>query len=403
MKVEITSMYIGQGMANLIEVEKEPGEYEFILIDFGSVSSSGITGSAAGMDGDEELVILEDLFSITPSTGNAREILEKKLSAAKKTEIDLLLLSHLDKDHYNFVKYLDPTIKFKKVIIGGTTNLMVVPTGLSDSKIKVKINNEVSALMKSLDTRGTKDIQQFSILDGFANPNSTIYKCEHNLSTLRLMLLCQRAFPTNDINTNSAVVALIYEYRNKPKVSAIFPGDATDVTLDLIVKMIESNKTIYAPLLDAEERYLSLPHHGSFRTLCDGQVFNFSTTPKENLTIYSKFIELYKPNYTYASAYFLHSFHHPVTQVFEKAEQYCKAYTGEDNWSITNNLEFTGNKTFQYKQHTHKRSKRALTSISWKESEVHENQEDKAIFYNFIIKINKGTVKVTGQNVEEVE
>ena len=296
-KVEVIALHCDQGMGNLIKiydsVDANAKPTHLVLIDLGS-EAPGKTLADKGLN----------------------EVFDTLKNEAANPTIDLLVVSHQDKDHWSLLPWLlsyieaDAALKTKFKIgalyYGGLLWTKGAKAALTRCAAYASNKTATSFAPRMTDFDGTNlTVATFKEIDG-----------------VKFHLLCantvsqKRKAPVGIIrNTSSAVIALEFG-----KSFVIFPGDATSETIGWINEQIFAKWTAKGKAVPVEPcKVLSIPHHGALATISNDYKSNDAPS---NLTKGALFSDYVKANYVVASAGFVLKFKHPYKSVLELLGKY---------------------------------------------------------------------------------
>jgi hypothetical protein len=254
-----TMLFTDQGMGNLISIVDETKPTIVLysaLIDFGSAHSS-----------------------LTDETVNfVKTYVDTNRAAGKKPDFDLVVVSHQDNDHWSlFPKLIAKFSNNSKMTIG-----------------KLKYGGDIA----SYGTGAAQAVAQLAQLAVDSKP-LPVTECSYYSTTgptaaldffpaqspyVRLVPVISNvatASTKKDIknNTVSLMVGVQWAFGGKVQTSVLLPGDLTSSTL---IGLFKVQPAAFADLTGI--RVLSIPHHGSHRTISDNydtdindRTFNLAT------------------------------------------------------------------------------------------------------------------------------
>ncbi len=303
--VRVTAYYVGQGLAQLVEVfdsgsPLSEGCQYLALVDFGSEKVRGNYASLEAKPG---------------ALGQSCTEIKQKI-VDHGTKLELLVISHTDFDHISILKELladlnqsgPPFLAVRKVIIGGTPYERNSLESFSGNTIKKKKPSAtLSALGKLLSDLKKANLQMsvafFGGKNHYYDKSGTGYTAKDDwLDHLNygpvglknpkvlLRILTSRHF-INDknlqkdaaayINTNSAVVvveAYADDGDSTPASAILLTGDIQWDTIKYLDDTFAAAADCF-PFL-AVPKAMVVPHHGALKTACKGD----KVTPKVALT-----------------------------------------------------------------------------------------------------------------------
>ena len=230
--VKVTILAVGQGMGNLIEVYEGTNMTQLILVDCGG---SGVT----------ETHVKDCIWKIHAA-------MQKRAKALGKTgfyrHIDLLVLSHQDRDHHSILYEILKKQTKAFISIGEfwtfDENYCTLSADYKQCRDKIV---EIAG-------------KQCILPDGSAYENGALAWHLYASDYACLTYLYTNARGGDSRNTVSAVIQLELRFPGKFVYRFLFPGDPTKQTMEQI-------SSVKLPG-DYEIDYMSAPHHGSIVT-CD--------------------------------------------------------------------------------------------------------------------------------------
>lgn len=270
-KVEITHLCVGQGLSVVTDITYPESNRYLLLFDLGSILGG------------------------RPFYGEALRTLSEKIGANQDT-INYMHISHLDKDHYNRLQWLAAVhgreITIDRLVIGGVGNNEVML-----EKRNRNLERELSGYMvresyyaDCLVGRGwpygLSDHPQFPSVDidlgdGYSyRMNPLLYRADiyPGYGTLEDSVA---------INTGSSLLLSSVVKGAQPCVSYLFTGDATRYTMEIFLKKCDLR-------IGAEQKLLTISHHGTKKNVADDDKGNFHTL--------NQFLDKYTPEYAVVSA-----------------------------------------------------------------------------------------------------
>lgn len=331
MYIKVSGLYIGQGMANLVEVYENradaglpaPRIKGLVLLDCGTMGREGRPGGHVN----------------EPDSPIAVNYIKKKIEQ-NNGKLDALVLSHLDADHINKIIELtgrnqDGVLKsIGRTLVGGTVKAF---NPLDNSFVGGRRTAGLSLAARRMAEAVRKisgRVSIFSITDGYVQKDCDFLKFAGDPSgfgdELQFRLLANRSLPAlkagDDlfINGNSAVVVAEYSGGGK-HYAFLFPGDATADTYEYLNRRIEKYEDRYT-FLTAANRVLMLPHHGAVRTACKGGKISNGETLEQQLQEAEGFAEKIKATHVYASAHYnARCYAHPNLDILDLFAGYAQA------------------------------------------------------------------------------
>ncbi len=295
-----TMLFTDQGMGNLITIT-ETGKTAVLftaLIDFGSAHST-LTG--------ETVAFMKDYISAN--------------RAAKKSgyDLDLVVMSHQDNDHWNlFPKLITalPDLTIGRFIYGGDPATFT--QGAKDVVAQLK------GLVKGSDKSELPltETSSFATSGGATKPFGPFAQFPEKDPAILLLPVIANVVTDSSARDikNNTVSIMVGVFWVKGNNAVLLPGDLTSCTLRSLVKLDAAVKSITGTTV------LSIPHHGSHRTLSD----NYAQEPGSRTFEFAKwFAGSVKPSLVGASAGFA-SHRHPYElviqlfagNVFQKVEEH---------------------------------------------------------------------------------
>lgn len=234
-RVQITVLAVGQGMGNLIELYDNHGNLEkLLLIDCGG-------------GGKGSIEVRDSAFYILDAMARRAQVLGRP---AGIRSLDILIISHQDKDHHNIIKnmlnYANNNIEIERFI-----RFREAYSTLQNSYhgFRTLVNNSLTA------TGGS-----FIFRDGSGYHAGFTQRFLSLSNNVKLIRIYTNAVGGDACNTVSAVLELRCNI-NGHIYRVIFPGDATLQTMQAV-------NGIQLPA-GYGCHVMSAPHHGSFTTCRD--------------------------------------------------------------------------------------------------------------------------------------
>lgn len=290
-----TMLFADQGMGNLVSIcETGTTVIDYAaLIDFGTARK------------DETAATVDFMIEYI-------KVLRKK--ARRKYDFDFVAMSHQDEDHWTLfdqlLKKMD-TLKMKPLRI----NLFVFGGLWADYKEDArKIAHTLSKLSNECKEMATQPSSIYAATGALkplsvgAAADGTKYFFVPIVSNATTR--CKSAKDDIKLNTTSLFVGLIVESpAGAQYCPLLLPGDTTTDTLRYYLTLTSKRTAIEKP------KVLSLPHHGSSRTMADSY-----TSKKPIYSVAEEFVDDVKPVTLAASAGFT-KHRHPqdsIIQIFAK-------------------------------------------------------------------------------------
>ncbi|MCL2260386.1 MAG: hypothetical protein FWC15_03420 [Fibromonadales bacterium] len=326
--VRVSTLYCGQGQANVIEVYKSTAP--FILNDAPPTLPDSIT---------LDFLAIVDLGTSSHGDKAKSSVISylHPLLLYKKGVIDWVYISHLDDDHYNLFQSLSEfyqqqytsKITISNLVIGGerrdshtsgigkhglmlttliswgylVTNSLFIPTCHKHEGSNPYIPPQPQPSLPSISFTHLLDDHHF--LQG----NVLIQQAQINPPSW-MGTLSDSVF----VNTGSTILLLSVVNRSVgPLYSAMLTGDATNWTIRRLLNLDELSDPNATPPISypynfgLEVKYITIPHHGSFTTMADGH-------PPGFYSLRHLICNNYKPNVATASAQMKHN--HPCESTF---------------------------------------------------------------------------------------
>lgn len=340
MYIKVSGLYIGQGMANLVEVYESKADAELpapvikglVLLDCGSAGKEGKPGGSQN----------------EPNSPIAVNYIKQRIQQ-NAGKLDALILSHLDSDHIS--RIIDLTGRNKdgvlqsidRTLIGGTVKAFNPLNNAFTGGGRAAGLNPRARRMAEAVAKISKKVSIFSITDGYVQKNCDFLNFKGASAgfqdELQFRLLANRSLPGLNagadlfINGNSAVI--VAEYTGGGNHYAfIFPGDATADTYEYINERLEKYEDNYT-FLTASNRVLMLPHHGAVRTACKGGRISREGTLKEQLQEAEKFAEKIKATHVYASAHYnARHYAHPNLDILDLFSTHAQTSPGHETFGF---------------------------------------------------------------------
>lgn len=315
----VDGLWCGQGMANIIRIYKD--QYSnpattapdwLCVFDFGA---GGLSQSKKAL-------------GVTPPVAFIMEQLQLQKAAGRDPKIDLMLISHQDRDHWALLAELDAQIVQKGL------NVSVGRMLLAGLNWRLSSKNAVLKFAKRACGYNWYDAQ-YSSYDDPNNPGAPI---EIGDARMRMMITNVATNDSKeDIERNcSSAMALV----QLGQMGFVFPGDATWETLLAYQQITKKWTNNPLPFVYAA----SVPHHGAFRTM------NSGTVGSPNLDELIWFTNYIKPRSIFASAGIKNSHSHPYKIILEKMGVYAFPQQfqarpivvydgGDDKWKQLENVK----------------------------------------------------------------
>lgn len=294
-RVILDGLWCGQGMANMIRVFKDSrvdpkttAPDWLCIFDFGS---GGLSAS-------------KKVLGVTPPVAFMMEQLRLIQAAGRTPRIDLMLISHQDRDHWQLLGELNVKIVESGMTVEVGTILLAGLNWRLSSKTAVK---------KFVDRAGSHYwyAAQYSSYDDPAHPGPPI-----EIGDMKMTMLVTNVATNDskeDIERNcSSAIALV----RLGQLSFILPGDTTWETLAALKVIMDKWPSNPLPFVYSA----SVPHHGALRTMNR----NTSVTAP-NLTDLIWFTNYAKPTSIFASAGIKNSHSHPYRVVLETMGKFTTA------------------------------------------------------------------------------
>lgn len=332
MRIEVNFLYAGQGTCNCIKIfDSKENLAGLLLIDMGS--------KAHGRQGEER--------SWGPCWTDAVTFVTDAVKQ-RGGIIDVLVISHLDIDHYNYIKHIENNLtKITHLVIGGTPLQTAGMTWNQQYAYYTQTtpvpNNELKILHEFLAGKYTNLYMVDNSSDYVGNTH--VWDRKEGYQQVRLRVLVNRCFYNQRldnaeyINGNSAVMVLEYysDFRlaAPPDMAIIFPGDAISETYQDINAFFTQ---INAGFLHAGYKGMAAAHHGSYTT---------HYRKGDGMGSLEAFLGAFQPALVYVSACEMHN--HPnscvvniygrsteiTQQHYNRVYSAAKGYVQEKCWNRT--------------------------------------------------------------------
>jgi hypothetical protein len=294
----VIALYVGQGMAHLVEVYYDGSKYPakspdvLALIDFG---------------GDQDVADDAVTYVVNQLKAQARD---------KRTPtFGLTVISHQDKDHLILLKPLTAAILAAGLDISFGT---VFLGGLVWSNANKKVVDDFFGVSR-LRPRYAWDTAERSDYDG-ATKRSEVKRLLWVGNTYFRILVSQlRAAGGPDIKKNASSCVLVIENGEN---SIVLPADATWQTMQYVNALYDDWGT--APLVPTV-RALEVPHHGALRTAVENYKAS-DPISKFGFDVINAFAKNCSAPSVFASAGRYNNHGHPVKEVLDV----FKPYVGPD-------------------------------------------------------------------------
>lgn len=292
-RVILDGLWCGQGMANMIRIYNDTSVDpettacdELCIFDFGS---GGLSQT-------------KKVLGITPPVEFMMKQLRMQNAAGRTPHIDLMLISHQDRDHWRLLSELN-----QQIIDSGMT-VTVGNMLLGGLNWRESSERGVNAFAKRANDIYWYD-GQFSSFSEPPDPGDPI-----EVGDLKMRMLVTNVAASNvsdDIERNcSSSVALLQLGPTPPKpgIGFILPGDSTWETFEELQEIMTPWAVNPLPIVYSA----SVPHHGALRTMNRN---NSVTTPDLQDLIW--FTNYTRPYSVFASAGIKNTHSHPYLIVLE--------------------------------------------------------------------------------------
>jgi hypothetical protein len=325
-RVILDGLWCGQGMANMVRIFKnlgtdpktEPSDW-LCVFDFGS---GGLSKSKA-------------VLGITPPVGFIMQQLKLQQGAGRTPRIDLMLISHQDRDHWQLLGELNEqienegmTVVVGRMILGGSNW-----RDSSEAAVK-KFSDRVPDPKKNVTPFETEFSSYYypdkPVPTEYVGANSPNGPSDLQMTFLVTNVATNSPLEDIDRNCSSAVVLLrLPGVFSTPGLSFILPGDATWETFSRLKAIMQNwPKNPLPPVYAA-----SVPHHGALRTM--NRNTSVSAPDLQDLIWFTDYT---RPASIYASAGFFNTHSHPYRVVLDTMGK----YTSEDHFQRRNLVVFNG-------------------------------------------------------------
>jgi beta-lactamase superfamily II metal-dependent hydrolase len=294
-RVILDGLWCGQGMANMVRIYKDlatdpktkPSDY-LCVFDFGS---GGLSAS-------------KKVLGITPPVAFMMEQLELQVKAGRTATIDLMLISHQDRDHWQLLGELN-----EQIVKRGMT-VVVGEMILSGANWRASSKTAVKKFIDRAKGYYWYDGEFSSYYDP-AQPLKPLNVGDMSMTMLVTNVATNDTKEDIDRNCSSAVVLL-----QLGQLAFILPGDATWETFARLRQIMKPWPRNPLPFVYAA----SVPHHGALRTM------NRNTSVvKPDLQDLIWFTDYARPTSIYASAGIKNTHSHPYRIVLETMGRYTSA------------------------------------------------------------------------------
>lgn len=301
-RVILDGLWCGQGMANMVRVFKSeftdpktnPSDW-LCVFDFGS---GGLSES-------------KKVLGMTPPVRFMMEQLKLQQKFGRTPRIDLLLISHQDRDHWQLLRELNEQIETEKMtVVVGRMILGGANWRQSSTDAVMKFYNRVPDPKNNVNWYDS----EYSAYYDADKPVKTLSIGDLQLSLLVTNVAANDTSEDIERNCSSAVVLLTSPSLFGHSYGFILPGDATWETFARLKKIMEPWTTRPLPLVYAA----SVPHHGALRTM------NRNTSAeKPDLQDLIWFTDYTRPSSIYASAGIHNTHSHPYRIVLETMSKWA--------------------------------------------------------------------------------
>lgn len=299
-KIKVTFLHVDQGMGTLVGVYDAKELTNLLLFDLGCHSSS----KKFGLKGPETVM--------------------KELGTMKTPAIDLVLISHQDKDHLNLLPYLTELIKAKLP----KTKVSQLRYGGEDKTDELWGKNARTTINDFAWEFGITP-KALPLNDGSYNKppkKGAIFEIDEKVF---VRLLCTgvevSGKPNLRKNCASAVVAIEFA-----GVNVVLPGDAIAATLQSINTQVFAMWALYKRLIDPKLKgpvepciALGVPHHGSILTF-GSQYVTIGEETEEQMVVGKRFAANVNAKNIVASAGIVPKFKHPYKRVMDIVGKYTE-------------------------------------------------------------------------------
>lgn len=298
-RVILDGLWCGQGMANMVRIfastatdpNTSPPDW-LCLFDFGS---GGLSAS-------------KKVLGITPPVAFVMEQLKLQVKAGRTARIELMLISHQDRDHWQLLTELNQQIIDNKMTVE-VGKMMLSGANWRDSS--------ETAVKKFVDRTADPD-KNVTWYDAESsdyydpkNPRQTLTIGDMKLKMLVTNVATNDSKEDIDRNCSSAVVLLQLN-----QFSFILPGDSTWETFARLKQIMDKWPQNPLPFVYAA----SVPHHGALRTMNRN-----SSVTVPDLRDLVWFTNYTRPTSIYASAGIKNTHSHPYRIVLEVMGRYTSA------------------------------------------------------------------------------
>jgi beta-lactamase superfamily II metal-dependent hydrolase len=325
-RVILDGLWCGQGMANMVRI------YADSNVDPATTAPDGLCVFDFGSGG---LSQSKKVLGITPPVAFMMKQLQMQKDAGKQPHIDLMLISHQDRDHWQLLNELDKQIVSKGMTVTVGTMLLA---GLNWRKSSKNI-------VKKFVQRSTSYYWYNGQYSSYNDPSSLGDPVRVGDMEMRMLITNVATNDSaEDIERNcSSAVAIV----QLGQLSFILPGDATWETFVALKSVMDRWPNNPLPFVYSA----SVPHHGALRTMNMN-----SSTDKPDLSALVWFTDYTRPTSIYASAGIKNTHSHPYRVVMDTMGRYTRAQQFEKrpivvfngptgNWEqipdITNNIYTT--------------------------------------------------------------
>lgn len=246
---------------------------------------------------------LIDLGSDSPdeATGAVDKVIEA-LEEMAAPKIDLLVVSHQDKDHWSLLPHLQKRIlKDVSATTMGDMYYGGIDWGPQASKAITNWQTAFSCVFTALakadsgyDVAGTKKL--------FKDLNGVVFRI------LITNMVCARK--AGDLRKNGSSAVMVVEFGG---LTVILPGDAISETLGYINNVCDLWKLKKHPNPIQPCNVLQIPHHGALRTIAD----NYTSSKRRKVETANDFGTNVSASYIVASAGYMSQHLHPAKEVID--------------------------------------------------------------------------------------
>ncbi|MCT9825451.1 ComEC/Rec2 family competence protein [Pseudomonas veronii] len=294
----LDALWCGQGMSNVLRVFRDDSADPtttaadwLCVFDFGS---GGLSAS-------------KKVLGITPPVSFLIDQLKLQIAAGRDPVIDVMLISHQDRDHWLLLSELDKQLNDQKIALKVGRILLAGENWRQSSTDALLKYAKRTADIKTCVTNYTAESSNY--MAPLIGVGSTLSIGDVTLRMLVTNVATSKSLEDIERNCSSAIVLL-----QLGPFSFILPGDATWETLSRLKTIMSGWSKNPLPSVYAA----SVPHHGAERTMSRSA----STVDLQDLVWFTGYT---RPTSIFASAGYYNTHSHPYLSVLDAMGRYTLA------------------------------------------------------------------------------